>query len=144
MGFNPEATQSCCFVVLVNLLFNWNYQILAGWGDSGDYCTGGTTVNTLQKVDMQIMPNDICRQQEGYYNRYNKTLGRCVTHWYSLKADWWGTEKVEDHILCAKNPSKNTSTCQGDSGGPLTVKQNDQHFLVGITQSGYGCGLVSF
>merc|ERR1712013_912044 len=78
---------------------------------------------------------------EGYYNRYNKTLGRCVTRWYSLKADWWGTEKVEDHILCAKNPSKNTSTCQGDSGGPLTVKQNDQHFLVGITQSGYGCGL---
>ena len=76
---------------------------------------------------------------EGPFTAYIDTIKECVEGWYSLN----GTEKIVEHVLCAKHPNIGNSTCHGDSGGPLTVKQNGKHILVGITSYGYGCGLVS-
>ena len=107
---------------------------------SADYCKGGTSTSYLQVLDMQIMPQEECKSFEGDFEHYNDTLNRCVTQSYSLR----GEDQIIAHVLCAKNPTKGRSTCIGDSGGPLTVKQDGQHYLVGVTSGGYGCGLVSF
>ena len=95
----------------------------------------------LQELQMQILTKEECRKYEGSFIKYFDlgTSSGCVQLNYTLK----GNEKIVEHVLCAKNPTIGKATCQGDSGGPLTVKQNDQHILVGITSYGYGCGLVS-
>ena len=93
---------------------------------------------------MQIVPQDICRRFEGEYDQYvteinGYRINKCIRTWFSLA----GKEKVIAHVLCAKNPDPGKATCSGDSGGPLTVKHDGHHVLVGITSSGFGCGLVS-
>ena len=118
---------------------------LVGWGVNKDYCKGGTRPTYLQELDMQILPQDTCREFEGWYDQYNATLKRCVRFKYSLKGNATMGERIVGHILCAKNPTIGKSTCEGDSGGPLTVKQKDgRHVLVGVSNAGAGCGLVSF
>ena len=89
---------------------------------------------------MEILPQNKCREFEGEFQYYNETLNLCHTASYSLK----GNAKIISHVLCAKNPEIGRATCSGDSGGPLTVVVNGSHVLVGITNAGYGCGLVSF
>lgn len=41
-----------------------------------------------------------------------------------------------DMICTFKGPNGTESTCNGDSGGPLTVRQNNQHILVGLVSFG--------
>ena len=94
----------------------------------------------LQELEMEILPQNTCRNFSGYYNDYNSTLGYCVRQYYSLAEN---KEVISTHILCAKSPDIGKGTCSGDSGGPLTVKKDGQHVLVGVNSGGFGCGLVS-
>ena len=122
-------------------------NIVAGWGIYDDYCKGGSKQPYLQEKDMEILPPDICRNFEGYFNMYNKSLGSCVKEHVSFKrGQKYGLEVIADSVLCAKHATG--GTCIGDSGGPLTVKESDsegdRHVLVGVSARGHGCGVVSF
>ena len=94
----------------------------------------------LRELDEEILPQNTCRSYSGYWHDYNSTLNECVRKYYSLQ----GKEAIISHVMCTKSPVMGRGTCQGDSGGPFIVNKNGQYVLVGITSSGFGCGLVSF
>ncbi len=80
-----------------------------GWGVTG----GGNAdaINAVMlRVDLQMMPNEVCQQRPGY-----------------------GPQKIKGTVFCASNPKQ--STCRGDSGGPV-VLTNGSPTLVGIVSWG--------
>jgi secreted trypsin-like serine protease len=82
---------------------------VTGWGTLS---SGGSSPNTLQTVDVNILSNSSA--QSSYPN-----------------------ETITADQLAAAAPGKDS--CQGDSGGPLTVLKGSTRVLAGVVSWGYGC-----
>lgn len=80
-----------------------------GWGVTGSGNADAINAAIL-RVDLQVMPNQVCQQRPGY-----------------------GPKKIKGTVFCAAHPQR--STCRGDSGGPV-VLTNGSPMLVGIVSWG--------
>ncbi|MCF6441196.1 serine protease [Pseudoalteromonas luteoviolacea] len=83
-----------------------------GWGKIDD----GTRSNKLKEVDLQYVPNVLCKEFK-YYDR-----------------------SITDLMICAGAINTNEGTCSGDSGGPLIVKRDSEWIQVGVVNFGVSCG----
>ncbi|CAN7937925.1 unnamed protein product [Ixodes hexagonus] len=90
----------------------------SGWGLTKDRTEGGSQLPAqLQKVDLPIVPYNVCRED---YKAVN------VVH--------------EDTMICAGPEEGGKAVCQGDSGGPLQCARADGHYvLAGATSWGTTC-----
>ena len=82
-----------------------------GWGSTTP--DGYALTDTLQKADLDFVPQDYCASQ-----------------WSSLT----------NNQICAgeMNPKgQKQDSCRGDSGGPLVYHNEDQQWLVGVTSYGH-------
>uniref|UniRef100_A0A669Q6S0 Transmembrane serine protease 6 n=2 Tax=Phasianus colchicus TaxID=9054 RepID=A0A669Q6S0_PHACC len=88
---------------------------ITGWGALKE---GGHISNILQKVDVQIIQQDICSEAYHYM--------------------------ISPRMLCAGYKGKKDA-CQGDSGGPLACEEpSGRWFLAGLVSWGMGCGLPNY
>ncbi|NXG09241.1 TMPS6 protease, partial [Sakesphorus luctuosus] len=84
---------------------------ITGWGALKE---GGHISNVLQKVDVQLIQQNICSEAYHYM--------------------------ITPRMLCAGYYKGKTDACQGDSGGPLVCKQpSGRWFLAGLVSWGMGC-----
>ncbi|XP_040065518.1 prostasin-like [Ixodes scapularis] len=90
----------------------------SGWGLTKDPSEGGAQMPAqLQKVDLPIVPYNVCKE---YYKDVN--------------------EVHEDTMICAGLEEGGKSVCYGDSGGPLQCAREDGHYvLAGATSWGTTC-----
>ena len=82
------------------------------------------------------MSDATCATASGNAQILNPANGQCV-----MVPDLSYAGLITEDMMCAKAPGKDS--CQGDSGGPLTVKEGDQHSLVGVVSWSLGCAEVS-
>lgn len=86
---------------------------VAGWGTLQ---SGGNLPDKLQKVDVPIVSLEQCRA--GY-----------------------SQDQIHESNVCAGLKAGGKDSCQGDSGGPLFIKDNNEHYQVGVVSWGEGCAL---
>ena len=82
---------------------------VTGWGTLS---SGGSSPNTLQTVDVNILSNSSAQSS-------------------------YPSETITADQLAAASPGKDS--CQGGSGGPLTVLKGSTRLLAGVVSWGYGC-----
>lgn len=93
----------------------------SGWGLTKDASQGGTVSESLQKVDLRIQPQALCR------------LDYVATN-----------EVVRETMVCAGPLLGGKGSCNGDSGGPLQCARSDgRYVLVGSTSWGTICAAPS-
>nr|CAD7449160.1 unnamed protein product [Timema bartmani] len=92
--------------------------IAAGWGWLQESSSKGGRADVLQKVKVQVVDNDKCRE------------------WYQLEGK---KIKIHDSQMCAGDETGGRDSCWADSGGPLMVGDGDQVMVVGIISTGIGC-----
>ncbi|NWS18856.1 TMPS6 protease, partial [Pachyramphus minor] len=84
---------------------------ITGWGALKE---GGHISNSLQKVDVQLIQQNICSEAYHYM--------------------------ITPRMLCAGYYKGKKDACQGDSGGPLACKEpSGRWFLAGLVSWGMGC-----
>ncbi|NXH16381.1 TMPS6 protease, partial [Bucco capensis] len=84
---------------------------ITGWGALKE---GGHSSNVLQKLEVQLIPQDICSEAYHYM--------------------------ISPRMLCAGYHKGKKDACQGDSGGPLACKApSGRWFLAGLFSWGKGC-----
>ncbi|NWY63927.1 TMPS6 protease, partial [Erithacus rubecula] len=84
---------------------------ITGWGALKE---GGHISNVLQKVDVQLIQQNICSEAYHYM--------------------------ITPRMLCAGYYEGKKDACQGDSGGPLACKEpSGRWFLAGLVSWGMGC-----
>uniref|UniRef100_A0A8D2QQH9 Transmembrane serine protease 6 n=1 Tax=Zosterops lateralis melanops TaxID=1220523 RepID=A0A8D2QQH9_ZOSLA len=84
---------------------------ITGWGALKE---GGHISNVLQKVDVQLIHQNICSEAYHYM--------------------------ITPRMLCAGYYQGEKDACQGDSGGPLACKEpSGRWFLAGLVSWGMGC-----
>ncbi|XP_019400406.1 PREDICTED: transmembrane protease serine 6 [Crocodylus porosus] len=89
---------------------------ITGWGALKE---GGHISNILQKVDVQLIQQDICSETYHY--------------------------KISPRMLCAGYHKGEKDACQGDSGGPLVCKEpSERWFLAGLVSWGLGCARPNY
>uniref|UniRef100_A0A8C5UUX6 Transmembrane protease serine 6 n=1 Tax=Microcebus murinus TaxID=30608 RepID=A0A8C5UUX6_MICMU len=91
-----------------------------GWINQGsETFSSCPTSNALQKVDVQLIPQDLCSEAYRY--------------------------QVTPRMLCAGYRKGKKDACQGDSGGPLVCKApSGRWFLAGLVSWGLGCGRPNY
>uniref|UniRef100_A0A7M4FQE9 Transmembrane serine protease 6 n=1 Tax=Crocodylus porosus TaxID=8502 RepID=A0A7M4FQE9_CROPO len=90
---------------------------ITGWGSCVLY--PGHISNILQKVDVQLIQQDICSETYHY--------------------------KISPRMLCAGYHKGEKDACQGDSGGPLVCKEpSERWFLAGLVSWGLGCARPNY
>ena len=94
------------------------------------------TVDVLREVSVNIVSDSVCEAAYGSYMALSESDNTCTT----FTANYSGL--ISEDMVCAG--AAVLGSCQGDSGGPLTVKEGDQHSLVGVTSGGFGCAAVSW
>ncbi|KAF7992147.1 hypothetical protein HCN44_001472 [Aphidius gifuensis] len=101
-------------------IFNGESATAAGWGWLGENRTEYKRTDKLQKVDVNIIENKVCR--DWYESQGKKT-------------------RVGPQQMCAGHESGGRDSCWADSGGPLMVGSNlgDSIVVVGVVSSGLGC-----
>lgn len=82
---------------------------VTGWGTLS---SGGSSPDTLQTVDVNILSNSSAQSS-------------------------YPSETITADQLAAAAPGKDS--CQGDSGGPFTVMKGSTRVLAGVVSWGYGC-----
>jgi len=93
--------------------FAGSIATVVGWGAKSQ---GGSTSDTLQKVDIPVISNQDCRDKTTY------------------------GDKITGNMLCAGNINEGgKDSCQGDSGGPLIASHGGRKTLIGIVSWGHGC-----
>nr|CAD7411373.1 unnamed protein product [Timema cristinae] len=90
----------------------------AGWGWLQESSSKGGRADVLQKVKVQVVDNDKCRE---WYQSEGKKI------------------KIHDSQMCAGDETGGRDSCWADSGGPLMVGEGDQVMVVGIISTGIGC-----
>ncbi|CAH1730927.1 unnamed protein product [Aphis gossypii] len=99
--------------------------ISTGWGKNG-FEQGSRYQTVLKKVELSLVPNDLCQQQ-----LRNTRLGNFF--------------RLHDSFICAGG-SKGVDVCKGDGGGPLicamkgSQEKSKKYMQVGIVSWGIGCG----
>ncbi|KAJ1173681.1 hypothetical protein NDU88_005507 [Pleurodeles waltl] len=89
---------------------------VTGWGANKE---DGPITNVLQKVDVQLVPQDACMQSYRY--------------------------QISPRMVCAGYKEGKKDACQGDSGGPLVCKEsNGRWFLAGVVSWGASCGIPKY
>ncbi|NXD09997.1 TMPS6 protease, partial [Nothocercus nigrocapillus] len=89
---------------------------ITGWGAIKE---GGRISNMLQKVDVQLIQQDICSEAYHYM--------------------------ISPRMLCAGYHKGMKDACQGDSGGPLACKEpSGKWFLAGLVSWGMGCARPNY
>ncbi|NWU79897.1 TMPS6 protease, partial [Onychorhynchus coronatus] len=84
---------------------------ITGWGALKE---GGHISNILQKVDVQLIQQNVCSEAYHYM--------------------------ITPRMLCAGYYKGKKDVCQGDSGGPLACKEpSGRWFLAGLVSWGMGC-----
>jgi len=91
---------------------------VAGWGYTTE--NSGTIPDTLQKVDVPLVPEATCAAAYAQNN------------------------KVTDSMICAGYQAGGKDACQGDSGGPLMITQNGKTSLIGVVSWGQGCAEANY
>ena len=106
---------------------------VAGWGKLHPCST--SLVDVLREARMDIVSDAVCEAASGSYIALSKLDNLCTT----FPGNYSGL--ISEDMICAGSAGK--GSCQGDSGGPFTVKEGEQHSLVGVTSGGFGCASVS-
>ncbi|XP_022175321.1 tryptase beta-2-like isoform X2 [Myzus persicae] len=99
--------------------------VSTGWGKNG-FEPGSRYQTVLKKVDLSLVPNDLCQQQ-----LRSTRLGNFF--------------RLHESFLCAGG-IKGVDVCKGDGGGPLICAMKGyqgkpkKYIQVGIVSWGIGCG----
>eukprot|EP00079_Xenopus_tropicalis_P015824 XP_004913946.1 PREDICTED: transmembrane protease serine 6 isoform X1 [Xenopus tropicalis] len=89
---------------------------VTGWGSVKE---NGPTSDVLQKVDIQLVAQDICTELYRY--------------------------QISPRMLCAGYRDGSKDACQGDSGSPLVCKTaSGRWFQAGLVSWGAGCGIPRY
>ncbi|KAM4722417.1 transmembrane protease serine 6 [Rhinophrynus dorsalis] len=89
---------------------------ITGWGSVSE---NGPTSDTLQKVDVELISQDICSELYRY--------------------------QISPRMLCAGYRDGSKDACQGDSGSPLVCKDpSGRWFQAGLVSWGAGCGIPRY
>ncbi|XP_046988440.1 serine proteinase stubble-like [Schistocerca americana] len=96
--------------------FSGREATAAGWGWMQE--NQGVRADVLQKVNVQVVDNEQCR--DWYKSQGKKT-------------------KILDSQICAGFEVGGKDSCWADSGGPLMVADGELTTVVGIVSTGIGC-----
>ena len=86
--------------------------------------TTGAATDTLQKVTVDYVPNNVCNGPNSYNGEVDGNI-----------------------MMCAADPNAGKDSCQGDSGGPIVACNPNNPTdcsQVGVVSWGYGCGEPGF
>jgi len=98
---------------------------VTGWGATYN---GGSTVNKLREVNVDVITNNQCKNEY----KYNST-------------------EITRTMLCAIVDGGGKDSCQGDSGGPLVTakggsgeRPGENYQLIGVVSWGEQCALAEY
>ncbi|XP_061102877.1 tolloid-like protein 1 [Conger conger] len=115
-----EEVSFACWPPLEEVLPEGKKCYATGWGDETGNSTEPKVAETLNQVDLPVVPYDTCKRMDY----------------------WWF--QVKPSMICSgyNSPDELKSVCQGDSGGPLVCQDNSTSpwEVHGITSFGpIGC-----
>jgi len=123
-----DFTPAC--LPIINEDYTGKTGEMYGWG-STSYCPVLPT-DVMKSVSLTLVSDTECSSASSSSVMHATQSGNCR----GVSKSYEG--KISSDMVCAGIEGE--GSCQGDTGGPLTVREEDQHYLVGINSWGYGCG----